>query len=295
VAFDERVAVRGPGDGSVDARCTMSTRWPAVVGGMCWTISTDAGKSGGSWDRSRGSASTPPADVPTSTTSRWLMILTYPRHASTASAPFRVFPLGAIRVPTGTARASPDAMRAMWTAHLLTLSRVPLALAFWPVAAQPAAAIAVLAAAAATDLVDGRVARWARAHGASGRAATLGAWLDPVCDKIFAVLVLAALAVSLHTPLFVLAMIGARELVVGPLAIVYRFTSLHHRYVYEGAAPIGKLATATQFVAIGALVLHLAAALALAILAGALGLFAAAAYVHRALSHPAGRASPAAS
>jgi cardiolipin synthase len=182
----------------------------------------------------------------------------------------------------------------MWIAHLLTVSRVPLALAFWPIAAQPAMATAVLAAAAATDLVDGRVARWARAHGATGRVATLGAWLDPVCDKIFAVLVLAAIAVELHAPLAILALIGARELVVGPAAIVYRVTSLHRRFPYEGAATIGKLATATQFLAIGALVLHLAAALALAMLAAALGLAAAAAYLRRAI-RPVGPASRAAS
>jgi len=62
-------------------------------------------------------------------------------------------------------------------ANLVSLSRVPLALAF---AAFPAVEVrlAVLVGAAATDLLDGWLAR---RLGPS----RLGAWMDPVSDKIF--------------------------------------------------------------------------------------------------------------
>ena len=60
----------------------------------------------------------------------------------------------------------------------LTLARIPLALAFAQVS-DNAGRLAILAVAGATDLIDGWVARrWGSSR--------LGAFLDPVADKIFA-------------------------------------------------------------------------------------------------------------
>ncbi len=77
----------------------------------------------------------------------------------------------------------------VWTvANVLSLSRLPLAAVF---AAVPDAGVrvAVLAAAAATDLLDG----WtARRFGPS----SLGAKVDPVTDKIFYLTAFAVLALS---------------------------------------------------------------------------------------------------
>ncbi|MGA2382280.1 MAG: CDP-alcohol phosphatidyltransferase family protein [Gemmatimonadales bacterium] len=78
--------------------------------------------------------------------------------------------------------------RVLTAANVVSLARLPLALAF---AVYPAAGvrIAVLAAAAATDLLDGALAR---RLGPS----QLGAWMDPVADKIFMLTAFGALAFS---------------------------------------------------------------------------------------------------
>ena len=78
--------------------------------------------------------------------------------------------------------------RVLTPANVVSFSRVPLAVAF---VLLPAAGVrlVVLAAAAGTDLLDGWLAR---RLGPS----RLGAWMDPVTDKIFMLTAFAALAVS---------------------------------------------------------------------------------------------------
>jgi cardiolipin synthase len=78
--------------------------------------------------------------------------------------------------------------RILTPANLASLSRVPLALLF---ALEPAVGVrlAALAAAAATDLLDGWLAR------RRGRS-RLGAWMDPVADKIFMLTAFAVLGAS---------------------------------------------------------------------------------------------------
>jgi ferredoxin len=76
---------------------------------------------------------------------------------------------------------------------------------------------------------DGAVARRARKAG-HARGLTLppgpGAWLDPLCDKSFVLSVLAATYVNLAPSLYLLALIATRELILIPLAAIYRFTPL---------------------------------------------------------------------
>ena len=184
-------------------------------------------------------------------------------------------------MPVGTGRASsPD----MWLAHLLTVARIPLAAAFWLVAERPLWAIAVLGVAAVTDLIDGRVARWAsRRTAPTGRWADAGAWLDPLCDKTFAITVLAALAVQRDVSIGLLLLIGARELVLVPLAVLYRLTRLHERFRYDfHSVPAGKRATIAQFIAILAVMCAVPGATFFAIGAAIVGLDAAARYLARA-------------
>ncbi len=78
--------------------------------------------------------------------------------------------------------------RILTPANLVSVSRLPLAAAF---ALSPSVSvrIGVLAAAAGTDLLDGALAR---RLGAS----RLGAWMDPVADKIFMLTAFGTLAVS---------------------------------------------------------------------------------------------------
>ncbi len=77
----------------------------------------------------------------------------------------------------------------VWTiANVLSFSRLPLAVAFaWVEEAH--VRLAILAAAAATDLLDGWMAR------RFGRS-NLGAMLDPVADKIFFLTAFAMLVLS---------------------------------------------------------------------------------------------------
>lgn len=62
--------------------------------------------------------------------------------------------------------------------NLLSLSRIPLALCFL-VVHEPGWLTAVVVAGAATDLLDGAVARL------SGTVSEMGVLLDPFCDKLF--------------------------------------------------------------------------------------------------------------
>lgn len=180
----------------------------------------------------------------------------------------------------------------MWLANLLTVARIPLAGLFAVVVSHPVWALAVLAVAGLTDAVDGRIARRARARGATGRASEIGPWLDPMCDKVFAITVLAAVAIELRPPLMLLLLIGARELVVVPLTLVYRLSRLHEiRYDFH-AAPAGKAATLAQYGAIAAIVADLPQAWALAGVAAAVGLVAAGQYVRRAVRALRDRATP---
>lgn len=170
----------------------------------------------------------------------------------------------------------------MWLANLLTVARIPLAALFAVVADRPRWALAVLAVAGLTDAVDGRIARRARARGATGRGSEIGPWLDPMCDKVFAVTVLTAVAIEIRPPLILLVLIGARELIVVPLVLAYRLTRLHRIRVDFHAAPAGKAATIAQFAAIAAIVAKLPQAPAFAVLAAGIGLVAAGQYVRRA-------------
>lgn len=77
-------------------------------------------------------------------------------------------------------------------ANLVTLSRgvaiLPIALLLW--AGRPATALALYLAAAATDLVDGWLAR------REGRASAFGAQLDAMVDNLFSVGILAFLLLA---------------------------------------------------------------------------------------------------
>lgn len=91
----------------------------------------------------------------------------------------------------GTARGGGRQGRAtrVWTvANLLSASRIPLAIAF-AAFEEPNVRLTILAAAAASDLLDG----WtARRFGSSN----LGATVDPVTDKLFSLTAFAVLGLS---------------------------------------------------------------------------------------------------
>ena len=170
--------------------------------------------------------------------------------------------------------------------NLLSLSRLPLGGVFWvalgptPTMTNAVLAIGVMALAALTDVLDGTIAR---RRGMS--TAGMGSWLDPICDKLFVGAVLAALHFERGVPLWLLAVIVARELMQLPMVLVYRaFPTLRHWLRYDfRASHLGKTATIVQFLAIGSLVMGWPAAIPFAWGAFGLGLVALADYVRRAV------------
>jgi phosphatidylglycerophosphate synthase len=178
-------------------------------------------------------------------------------------------------------------MQDVWFAHALTLLRIPLALALWFTWGDPVWSVAIVAAAALTDTADGRVARWARRRGARGP--DIGGWLDPAVDKLFVAIVLAAIWVHTRIPhrTAVIALTGARELVLVPMVAVYLASRRQHRPLH--ADRFGKLATIAQFIALCVIALAPDHALPAAAVAGGLGLVAAGHYIVAAASaelHP---------
>jgi cardiolipin synthase len=167
--------------------------------------------------------------------------------------------------------------------NLLSLARLPLGWLFWvalgPTPGHAMAALGVMGAAAATDVLDGTLAR------RQGTAqAGVGSWLDPICDKLFVGAVLAALHFERGISLGLLALIVARELLQLPMSIVYRAIPTLRRWLrYDfRASALGKAATIVQFLAIGALVAGLPAR-CLIYLAFGLGIAALADYIRRAV------------
>jgi cardiolipin synthase len=166
--------------------------------------------------------------------------------------------------------------KALYLPDLLSLLRVPLGVAFVPLAGYPTAALMILALAAVSDVLDGWLAR--RQPRPKGR----GQWLDPVCDKIFITTVMAGLYSSQHPSLEVLLPILTREVAILMLFLLYRLVPALRSISYDYRAhALGKATTVTQFLAAAALLLQCSAAPYLTILCALLGLLCAAAYVKR--------------
>ncbi len=163
----------------------------------------------------------------------------------------------------------------LWLAHALTLSRLPIALGLVELYGQTTWAVVLIALAAATDAADGTVARALQKRGHTRPA--IGGWLDPLVDKIFVAIVIATIAWHTHD-LVLVALIGAREIAMIPLAIAY-LAKRSKRALR--AAPIGKAATIAQFIACGVAVAYPPYGLPIAIVAAALGLAAAGYYLQR--------------
>lgn len=160
--------------------------------------------------------------------------------------------------------------------------RLPLAVAFPWTVARPAAALAVLAAAAATDVLDGWLAR--RLH----EATPTGAVVDALMDKAFvAVVVVTLVATRLLSPVQAV-MLGARDLLELPLAIGVVGARRVGRHTRK-ANRLGKLATVGQFVTIGADVVRWSHVDLLVVATAALGVIAGVSYwvdERRALARP---------
>jgi cardiolipin synthase len=134
---------------------------------------------------------------------------------------------------------------------LLTLSRVGFAVVFPFVVHQSLVALAVLVAAALSDMLDGWYAR------RFNRCSVIGAVLDPITDKLFAASVVISLIAAGRLHLVWAALLFIRELVELPLtawlAIDARAKRVHADELHANL--LGKATTTIQFVALAALLL----------------------------------------
>jgi CDP-diacylglycerol--glycerol-3-phosphate 3-phosphatidyltransferase len=94
-------------------------------------------------------------------------------------------------------------------------------------------AVAVLMVSGFTDWLDGKLARWL------DQGSRLGALLDPAADRLYIVSTLIALALRGIVPVWVVALLVGRELVLGVMLLVLR----RHGYPPLQVHYLGKAAT----------------------------------------------------
>lgn len=139
--------------------------------------------------------------------------------------------------------------------NLVSLLRVPLALTFPFVADSAPAALTVLGLAGATDVLDGMLAR------RLGAVTALGAVIDPVADKLFALSATGSLLALHRLPWWGVPALFARELLEAPLLVRgLRRRRRGDRAPVPSSNVTGKLATVAQT---GALLAAIAAPWAL--------------------------------
>ncbi len=122
------------------------------------------------------------------------------------------------------------------------------------------AALIVFAFAGASDGLDGYVARrW-------GFTSRFGAWLDPVADKLLMLFCLTALYGVGATPVWLLALVVARDAAIATGWLLINYLSLPQR---SEPLLIGKISTVVQVLYILSMLLLLALAIERQGLAGA--------------------------
>jgi len=139
-------------------------------------------------------------------------------------------------------------MSVLTAANQVTLVRMLLVPAFviLVVYGHLGSALLVFMLAGLTDLLDGLIARW------SGQQSTLGAWLDPMADKLlalstFIVLTIPGLGLANRLPIWLTVMIIMRDVViVATVAIVNLAVG---RRTFRPSI-FGKIATATYMMTV---------------------------------------------
>lgn len=130
--------------------------------------------------------------------------------------------------------------------NAISLLRIPLAAAFI-VADALAVRLAILAAAAFSDWIDGRLAR------GTGRVTRAGEIIDPIADRTFMIAALVTLTLEARLPLWTLPLLLLRDIGVVLGAIVIFAIDPGARIP---ARPAGKRLTWIQFIAVGVLLLR---------------------------------------
>ena len=166
--------------------------------------------------------------------------------------------------------------------NLMSLARLPLAIAFPWVAGKPMIALAILALAGLTDVLDGWLAR--RSHHVS----VVGQIIDPVADKAFALSVVVTLVVRGALPIWSAPILLARELVEAPLALIMlaRRRERRLRVTRARANVVGKADTVVQFSALACAIGFKEILTPVLMVAAVTGVTAAVSYLVRELGAP---------
>jgi cardiolipin synthase (CMP-forming) len=137
-------------------------------------------------------------------------------------------------------------VRVLTVANQLTFLRILLIPLFALLMAYgyPGVALLVFTAAGITDALDGMIAR--RAH----QRTSLGAWLDPMADKLmlvtaFVVLTLPGMALTNHVPLWLTILLISRDIVIVSVVAVINLAVGPRTF---RPSLLGKAATATYIV-----------------------------------------------
>jgi CDP-diacylglycerol--glycerol-3-phosphate 3-phosphatidyltransferase/cardiolipin synthase len=129
---------------------------------------------------------------------------------------------------------------------LLSLGRIPLALAFVLALNHPRVELAILMIAGLTDVLDGWYAR------RFAQVTAAGAVVDPITDKVFVLTVVVALVMTKRLSPASVALLATREIGEAPLVLWWALS--HHRRRARMQNPManipGKLATCLQFVTV---------------------------------------------
>lgn len=178
-------------------------------------------------------------------------------------------------------------VRDLWLApNLVSLLRVPIALAFPWVSHEPRKALALLISAAATDVVDGFLARRLRLETA------LGAVLDGAVDKLFAAVVAGVLLWQRQLSPSEAGLLFVRELMELPLVLWWALDPAQRssKLRRPEANWLGKVATGVQFSSLAAILSSSSLRTELIAITGSCGALAAACYWSRELEASARRA-----
>lgn len=165
---------------------------------------------------------------------------------------------------------------------LLSLLRVPLAVAFVFVVDAPLWAMVVLFLSGLTDVFDGWYAR------RYDQVTAMGTVVDPITDKIFVLTVVVTLVLTHKLTLVQMLLLGTRDIGELPLVAWLSVSRKARRARQDdtGANVPGKLATALQFVAVAAALFASNLLATLVYVASAAGVIAAISYWMRALRRP---------
>jgi CDP-diacylglycerol--glycerol-3-phosphate 3-phosphatidyltransferase len=152
-------------------------------------------------------------------------------------------PSAAVPVPPGRPNGAPAVMdRAdlpdrVWTLpnalSVLRLLGVPVFLWLLLGPEEDGWALVILMVSGFTDWLDGKLARWLN------QGSRLGALLDPAADRLYIVATLVALALRDVVPVWLVALLLGRELVLGVMLLVLR----HYGYPPLQVHYLGKAAT----------------------------------------------------